>query len=91
MEDTDSWHELITLDPQMAMDLRNLAISYSMKSPLSVPNEDMPRLLLFIVPDTITRSPLFSTCSITVKYFILLENRYVQHQKVFRFRLVPLT
>ena len=29
MEDTDSWHEIITLDPQMAMDLRNLAISYT--------------------------------------------------------------
>ena len=27
--DTDSWHDIITLDPLMALDTRNLALSYT--------------------------------------------------------------
>ena len=27
--DTESWHDIITLDPMMALDTRNLALSYT--------------------------------------------------------------
>ena len=29
MEDTESWHELITMDREMAKDPRNIALSYT--------------------------------------------------------------